>query len=144
MYQHFKVLAWNENYTLGVGKVKKSLEFDDLFANPVHDSLSDHDKVPFSTKDFDNDKSNGTNIAKKLKMAGWIKKVENIEANLFGENLGNTKTRKSWMGINWESFRGSRYSLKKAIMAIRPRNHVTKGAQISYNCKIILIFNFVC
>ena len=135
MYQHFKVLAWNENYTLSVGKAKKSREFDNLFANPVHDSLSDHNKVPFSTKDFDNDKINGTNIAKKLKMAGWIKKSENIEANLFGENLGNTKTRKSWMGINWESFRGSRYSLKKAIMTIRPRNHLTKGTQISYNCQ---------
>ena len=127
MYQHFKVLAWNENYTLSVGKVKKNQEFNDLFSNPVHDSLSDHDKVPFSTKDFDNDKSNGTNIAKKLKMAGWIKKSENIEANLFGENLGQSKTRKSWMGINWESFRGSRYSLKNAIMAIRPRNHLTNG-----------------
>ena len=127
MYQHFKVLAWNENYTLSVGKVKKSREFDDFFSNPVYDSLSDHDKVPFSTKDFDNDKSNGTNIAKKLKMAGWIKKSENIEANLFGENLGQSKTRKSWMGINWESFRGSRYSLKNAIMAIRPRNHFTNG-----------------
>ena len=135
MYQHFKVLTWNENYTLSVGKVKKNQEFNDLFSNPVHDSLSDHDKVPFSTKDFDNDKINGTNIAKKLKMAGWIKKSENIEANLFGENLGNTKTRKSWMGINWESFRGSRYSLKKAIMTIRPRNHLTKGTQISYNCQ---------
>ena len=135
MYQHFKVLTWNENYTLSVGKVKKNQEFNDLFSNPVHDSLSDHDKVPFSTKDFDNDKINGTNIAKKLKMAGWIKKSENIEANLFGEKLGNTKTRKSWMGINWESFRGSRYSLKKAIMTIRPRNHLTKGTQISYNCQ---------
>ena len=135
MYQHFKVLAWNENYTLSVGKVKKSQEFDGLFSNPVHDSLSDHDKVPFSTKDFDNDKSNGTNIAKKLKMAGWIKKFDNTETNLFGENLGHTKTRKSWMGINWESFRGSRYSLKKAIMAIRPRNHLTNGTQIRYNCK---------
>ena len=66
-------------------------------------------------------------IAKKLKTAGWFSKVKNIESNLFGENLGSAKARKSWIGVNWESFRGSRYSLKKAIMSIRPKNYFTNG-----------------
>ena len=127
IYQPFKVLAWNENYTLKIGPMKKSREWDNLFSNPVHDSMSNHDKVPFSTKDYDNDKNKDTNIAKKLKTGGWIKKMGNMEANLFGENLGSIKTKKSWIGVNWESFRGSKYSLKKAIMSIRPKNHVGYG-----------------
>ena len=126
-YQDFKVLGWKDNYTLNVGSMKKSREWDNLFSNPVHDSMSKMNKVPFSTKDWDNDKSNGTNIAKKFKTAGWIRKEEHIEANLFGKNLDSTMTRKSWMGVNWGSFRGSKYSLKKAIMSIRPKNHLGSG-----------------
>ena len=39
----------------------------------------------------------------------------------------STRDDKRWVGINWKTFRGSKYSLNQLTMAIRPKQHQLYG-----------------
>ena len=73
--------------------------------------------MQFTTKDQDNDKS-GYNCAVKFKGAWWYNDCH--WSNLNGQYLGGSHASFA-DGINWNTFRGYYYSLKRAEMKIRPK-----------------------
>ena len=127
-YWKFKVLSEADNYKLELGKLKTRDDFKHMLVRTADDSLSGVSGRKFSTKDNDNDAAKYKNIAKKYKSAGWLKRLAHVEQNLFGSNLNTVQTKRENMGVTWNSFRGSRYSLKQAIMAIRPIEHYQYGS----------------
>ncbi|XP_034473212.1 ryncolin-4-like [Drosophila innubila] len=79
------------------------------------DSLRRQEGSKFSTFDRDND-IDITNCAERFTGAWWYKNCHN--SNLNGKYNDNTFGK----GVNWDHFRGPYYSLKKAVMMIRPTN----------------------
>ncbi|XP_034475301.1 ficolin-1-like [Drosophila innubila] len=71
--------------------------------------------MKFSTFDRKNDNSSSRHCAEKFTGAWWYNDCH--YSNLAGNYNDNTMGK----GVNWEHFRGPRYSLKTAIMLIRPR-----------------------
>jgi len=80
------------------------------------DSLSGHRGMAFSTKDQDNDIYSG-NCATQFKGAWWYQKC--LWSNLNGLYL-HGKHSNAWQGVDWGSWRGSNYSVKRAEMKIKP------------------------
>ena len=72
--------------------------------------------MQFTTKDQGND-IEGSNCAAKYKGAWWYKNCH--AANLNGQYLGGPHDSFA-DGINWYTFRGYKYSLKRSEMKIRP------------------------
>ena len=71
----------------------------------------------FTTKDEDNDKSSTKNCAVTYKGAWWHKNCHYSNLNgLYGRGANTTYAE----GLNWFSWRGYHYSLKKTEMKIRP------------------------
>ena len=127
-YYNFKIFSEKNQYKLNIGNVKRDLEKEALFPTVLHDSFSSMNKGSFSTKDRDNDRKETNSMAQKYKTAGWLKKERQLKVNLFGANLNKVETgNKDWKGVSWQSFRGSRYSLSKLIMAVRPSQHHVSG-----------------
>ncbi|XP_034474858.1 ficolin-1-like [Drosophila innubila] len=79
------------------------------------DSLRKHHGMQFSTYDRDNDREPNKHCAEFYTAAWWYRGCH--DSNLAGVYNTNTTGR----GINWRSFRGVEYSLKSAVMLIRPR-----------------------
>ncbi|KAL7741636.1 hypothetical protein ACLKA6_019403 [Drosophila palustris] len=79
------------------------------------DSLSLHYGLKFSTFDRDNDPDVDRNCAVLYTGAWWYKNCHS--SHLTGKYNDNI----SGKGINWLAFRGHEYSLKRAVMMIRPR-----------------------
>ncbi|XP_034475330.1 ryncolin-1-like [Drosophila innubila] len=79
------------------------------------DSLRRQHGKKFSTFDRDNDTDEG-NCAVQYSGAWWYDDCH--ESHLAGVYNDNTYGK----GVNWNLFRGLKYSLKRAIMMIRPRN----------------------
>ena len=87
------------------------------------DSLTKHDKQMFSTQDVDNDLAGtdffGGSCAKRFSGAWWYFKC--YASNLNGKYYkGGTVPDKNFDGVAWKSWTGSKYSLKKVEMKIRP------------------------
>ena len=138
IYYNFKILSEIDEYKLNIGNVKRDPEKEALFPTVLHDSFSSMNKGNFSTKDRDNDGKNKGSIAQKYKTAGWLKKERQLKVNLFGANLNKVETgNKDWKGVSWQSFRGSRYSLSKLIMAVRPSQHHVSGEFVKYGRNIM-------
>ena len=76
-----------------------------------------HSGMPFSTKDQDND-SKSYSCAVKYKGAWWYNGCH--RSNLNGKYLGGPHDTFA-DGINWKSFRGQHYSLKRSEMKLRPQ-----------------------
>ena len=132
-YYNFKILSEKNQYKLSIGNVKRDPEKEALFSTILHDSFSSMNKGNFSTRDRDNDRKEKGSIAQKYKTAGWFKKERHIGVNLFGANLNKVETgNKNWKGVSWQSFRGSRYSLSKLTMAVRPSQHYVSGEIVNY------------
>ena len=79
--------------------------------------LSFHSGMRFSTKDQDNDIYSGS-CAMKYKGAWWYKHCH--ASNINGQYLGGSHVTPG-DGINWWTFRGDYYSLKRSEMKLRPQ-----------------------
>ncbi|XP_034473047.1 angiopoietin-related protein 7-like [Drosophila innubila] len=79
------------------------------------DSLSYHRGKKFSTYDRDNDK-HPKNCAMDHNSAWWYGAYHDSQLT------GNYGVNNFGKGVNWVSFRGRSYSLKRAVMMIRPSN----------------------
>ena len=87
-----------------------------MFSGTAGDSLSYHRDAAFTTKDKDNDQDS-SNCAKVYKGAWWYRACHH--SNLNGRYLyGNHSSYAD--GVNWKSWKGQYYSVKKAEMKIRP------------------------
>ncbi|XP_034486689.1 microfibril-associated glycoprotein 4-like [Drosophila innubila] len=82
------------------------------------DSFSHHRGSKFSTFDRDNDSISDKNCAELRTGAWWYRSYGSCQLCQLTGTYGNNDYDK---GVNWHHFRGSYYSLKKAVMMIRPR-----------------------
>ncbi|XP_014373271.1 ficolin-3 isoform X2 [Alligator sinensis] len=107
-YTSFKILSEEEKYALALGS---------FLNGDMGDSLSGHNKLPFSTMDKDNDNyENSCSIV--YKGAWWYGKCHS--SNLNGLYLkGQHSTFAN--GINWSAGKGYHYSYKYVDMKIRPQ-----------------------
>ncbi|KAL7740842.1 hypothetical protein ACLKA6_013689 [Drosophila palustris] len=104
-YERFGISDEEEQYALNtLGKA----------SGTAGDSLSYHHTMKFATFDRDND-PDSRNCAEKYTGAWWYNDCH--YSNLAGKYNDNTASK----GINWKEFRGWEYSLKRAVMMIRPR-----------------------
>ncbi|XP_020908476.1 techylectin-5B-like [Exaiptasia diaphana] len=99
-YDYFAVSSEVDRYTLSLGS----------FSGTAGDSLSYHRNRPFTTKDSD-----GNHCAVTYKGAWWYGGCHH--SNLNGLYLNGSHSTK---GINWFHWKRNRYSVKKAVMKIRP------------------------
>jgi len=87
-----------------------------FFSGTAGDSFSYHNGKPFSTRDQDNDDTDG-NCAKLYHGAWWYRNCH--LSNLNGKYHHNNPSPFG-VGVNWESFKGHYYSLRNTEMKIRP------------------------
>ncbi|KAK2144164.1 hypothetical protein NP493_4303g00000 [Ridgeia piscesae] len=106
VYSNFAVLRENDKSNFPLGHQRKC----------AGDGMTYHANRPFSTKDRDNDASNG-NCAQANKGAWWYGYCHH--SNLNGAYLGGPHTS-SGDGIEWDYWHGDYYSLKKVTMKLRP------------------------
>lgn len=105
-YERFAIGDEDERYSLNtLGKA----------SGTAGDSLRRHQFLQFSTFDHPNDRS-PANCAVNRFGAWWYDDCS--DSNLAGKYNNNTFGK----GVVWDRFRGDEYSLKTAIMMIRPRN----------------------
>ncbi|XP_034474177.1 ficolin-2-like [Drosophila innubila] len=80
------------------------------------DSLRRQQGMKFTTFDQDNDTYEAKNCAVRFPGPWWY-------ANCHDSHLaGVYNNNKFGVGVNWDTFRGPNYSLKRAEMMIRPRD----------------------
>jgi len=97
---------------------KYRMDFDVFLRGDAGDSFTRQKGMKFSTKDQDNDVDSTRDCAKIFKGAWWYKDCR--DSNLNGLYLRGDHPKQWAQGVNWDSFRGEYYSLKKADMKIRP------------------------
>jgi ficolin len=107
-YDTFQISNELDKYRLTLGKYSKG---------DAGDSLSIHNGMQFSTKDQDNDNS-AISCAQRFNGAWWYGDCHS--SNLNGAYLRGDNPTVYAKGINWYSWRGHYYSLKKTEMKIRP------------------------
>jgi len=105
-YDIFAVTSERTKYQLSLG----------TYSGTAGDSLSRHRGYPFSTKDQDND-SIRRNCAVYYKGAWWYKNCH--DSNLNGL-YHHGKHSSNGDGVNWDHWKGPKYSAKRAEMKIRP------------------------
>ncbi|KAL7740823.1 hypothetical protein ACLKA6_013674 [Drosophila palustris] len=107
-YEKFAIGNENQQYELHtLGKANGT----------AGDSLSYHRGNKFSTFDRDHDRWSKGNCAERYTGAWWYNNC--LKSDLAGKYHNNIDT--VGKGVNWEKFRGFIYSLKRAVMMIRPR-----------------------
>ncbi|XP_008191506.1 angiopoietin-4 [Tribolium castaneum] len=114
-YSHFKIFSEGEYYKLEI----------DGYEGNAGDSLNDpwygSNNSPFSTYNRDNDRSS-LNCASMLKGGWWWK---SCGRGLNGLYLNDPQDLTARQGIVWFRWRGWDYTLKKAMMMIKPKGPVT-------------------
>ncbi|KAK9728033.1 Fibrinogen beta and gamma chains, C-terminal globular domain [Popillia japonica] len=113
-YSHFKIYSEAEYYKLEI----------DGYEGNAGDSLNDpwygSNNSPFSTYNRDNDRSS-LNCASMLKGGWWWK---SCGRGLNGLYLNDPQDLTARQGIVWFRWRGWDYTLKKAMMMIKPKGFV--------------------
>jgi len=105
-YDMFAITSEKTKYQLSLG----------TYSGNAGDSLSGHKGRPFSTKDQDNDGSSA-NCAVAHKGAWWYGRCHSSNLN----GLYHHGPHSSYAdGVNWQSWKGYRYSAERAEMKIRP------------------------
>ncbi|XP_034943222.1 fibrinogen alpha chain isoform X2 [Chelonus insularis] len=114
-YSHFKIYSEGEYYKLEI----------DGYEGNAGDSLNDpwygSNNSPFSTYNRDNDRSS-LNCASMLKGGWWWK---SCGRGLNGLYLNDPQDLTARQGIVWFRWRGWDYTLKKAIMMIKPKGPIS-------------------
>ncbi|XP_078357531.1 microfibril-associated glycoprotein 4-like isoform X1 [Oculina patagonica] len=106
-YTTFKVADEGDKYRLLIGG----------YSGTAGDSMAFQNGMQFSTKDDDNDQYSG-DCAQTYKGAWWYMKCHN--SNLNGLYLSGPHSSQA-EGVNWLSFRGFGYSLKRTEMKVKPK-----------------------
>ncbi|XP_005099729.1 uncharacterized protein LOC101849539 [Aplysia californica] len=92
------------------------------YSGDAGDGLNKHSGMKFSTYDADNDALKtemGGSCAKRFHGAGWYYKC--YSSNLMGRYYqGGKIPEKLYDGITWKPWLGPNYSMKTAVLAIRP------------------------
>ncbi|KAL7740017.1 hypothetical protein ACLKA6_016863 [Drosophila palustris] len=84
----------------------------------ARDGLRTHLNKKFSTYNQDNDMNPDQNFARIYKGAWWYK-----SGLQYSSLTGKYNDNSDCSGIHWTYFRGDKYSLKRAVMMIRPHQH---------------------
>ena len=74
--------------------------------------------MPFSTRDEDHDNFENYGCAVKYQAGWWYNKC--LESNLNGKYYKEPKSLRANRGIQWQSWKGSYYSLQSVNMKMRP------------------------
>jgi len=77
--------------------------------------------MQFSTNDNDNDDRSAQSCAQTYKGAWWYKSCHH--SNLNGLYLGGPHSSHA-NGINWRTFRGHNYSLKRTEMKVKDKSQI--------------------
>lgn len=116
-YSHFKIYSEAEYYKLEI----------DGYEGNAGDSLNDpwygSNNSPFSTYNRDNDRSS-LNCASMLKGGWWWK---SCGRGLNGLYLNDPQDITARQGIVWFRWRGWDYTLKKAMMMIKPKGSISSS-----------------
>lgn len=100
-----------------ISPAQRSL-LDIFVSGTAGDSLSFHDGQPFSTKDQDN-----LPCASRFHGAWWYKPPPNCHKSNLNDIYRNENDQSPFGdGVNWKSFKGQDYSLKRAEMKTRPKD----------------------
>ncbi|PNF38757.1 hypothetical protein B7P43_G14267 [Cryptotermes secundus] len=117
-YSHFKIYSEAEYYKLEI----------DGYEGNAGDSLNDpwygSNNSPFSTYNRDNDRSS-LNCASMLKGGWWWK---SCGRGLNGLYLNDPQDLTARQGIVWFRWRGWDYTLKRAVMMIKPKGTISTTA----------------
>ncbi|KAK2713556.1 techylectin-5A-like [Artemia franciscana] len=117
-----KRFARYRGFRIGSEKDLYRLYHHNLYFGNAGDSLYSHNGLPFSTFDTDNDRREGTfqerSCSRLYKGAWWYGNCH--DSNLNGWYLGGSH-RSFADGVNWYTWTGYHYSLKKTRMKFRPQ-----------------------
>lgn len=106
-YDMFSVTSEKTKYQLSIG----------TYSGDAGDSLSGHRDAAFSTRDQDNDNNGGSSCAVSYKGAWWYTDCHSSNLNGFYHHGKHSSYAD---GVNWQAWKGYKYSLKRAEMKIRP------------------------
>lgn len=110
------------SFRMGSERDAFRLYHQNLYYGNAGDSMYSHNGLPFSTFDVDNDNRDGDfaerSCARLYKGGWWYGNCH--DANLNGWYLGGPH-RSFADGINWYTWTGYNYSLKKTVMKLRPQ-----------------------
>ncbi|XP_071794508.1 ryncolin-1-like [Asterias amurensis] len=109
-YSDFKITG--DKYTLNAA-------YKSISEAIAGDSFYKHFGEPFSTKDNDNDDSSSRHCAQVSVGAWWYYGCQ--KSNLNGQYYNNQNVEHN-QGLQWETWKGDYYSLKKCSMKIREMN----------------------
>ena len=109
------------SFRVGSESEKYRISYANLYFGNAGDSLYSHNGLPFSTFDVDNDNRDGDfaerSCARLYKGGWWYGNCH--DSNLNGWYLGGPH-RSFADGINWYTWTGYNYSLRKTRMRFRP------------------------
>ena len=108
VYENFTIEAEDGHYRLHIGE----------YSGDAGDSLYLNNNQPFSTYDRDYDDYDDYNCAEDHEGAWWYWRCSHCQ--LTGKYYDGGSTGGYWLGIFWYDWKGYRYSLKAAVMKIRP------------------------
>ncbi|CAL8097536.1 unnamed protein product [Orchesella dallaii] len=111
-YAYFRIANSSEKFRIHVAD----------YSGNAGDSLAYHNGMAFTTKDSDNDLEKNVNCAQKYHGAWWYKSCHQSNLNGLYTDESNGKHESYANGVNWYSWHGYYYSLKRTEMKIRSRH----------------------